>query len=191
MKDRSLKPETELVQRLQQNDEEALGSLMGMYYNDLYNYAARFTKDDGLIKDCIQEIFISLWQRRETANTILCPRYYFLRAVKNKILKALHKNLRNASLTDPQNEYEFFHEFSIEQITIEKQVAEEKAAKLRQTLSLLSKKQKEIIYLKYYLYLDHEQIAELMNLNRQSVYNLLHETMHKLRTLLQIEFINQ
>ncbi|MEJ0102674.1 MAG: sigma-70 family RNA polymerase sigma factor [Bacteroidota bacterium] len=191
MRDHSLKPETELVQRLQQNDEEALGLLMGMYYNDLYNYAARFTKEDGLIKDCIQEIFISLWQRRETANTILCPRYYFLRAVKNKVLKALHKNLRNASLTNLQNEYEFFHEFSIEQVTIEKQVTEEKAAKLRQTLSLLSKKQKEIVYLKYYLYMDHGQIAELMNLNRQSVYNLLHETMHKLRTLLQIEFINQ
>jgi RNA polymerase sigma factor (sigma-70 family) len=189
MKDYSSRTEADLMQRLQRNDEQALASLMRSYYNDLYNYAARFTNDNALIKDCIQEVFISLWQRRETANTILSPRYYFLRAVKNKILKSLYKNVHNGDLT--RNDYDSFYEFSTEQILIEKQVTEEKAQKLRKILSMLSKKQKEIIYLKYYQYLDHAQIADLMNLSRQSVYNLLHETMHKLRTLLQAEFITQ
>jgi RNA polymerase sigma factor (sigma-70 family) len=186
-----LKSEAELIQQLQRNDEQALAALMRLYYNDLYNYGARFTDDISLIKDCIQEIFISLWQRRETADTILSPRYYFLRAIKNKILKALYKHMQPASLSSLQPDYDSFYEFSIEQITIENQVNEEKTQKLRNTLTLLSKKQKEIIYLKYYQYLDHGQIAELMNLNRQSVYNLLHETIHKLRTLLRSEFIAQ
>jgi len=191
MKEELVKLEMELLQRLQQNHEEALASLMDMYYADLYNYAARFVKDDGLIKDCIQEVFISLWQRRETADTILSPKYYFLRAVKNKILKALYKNLKDGALYEQEGQHDSFYEFSIEQIIIEKQINEEKVQKLRKTLALLSKKQKEIIYLKYYQYLDHGQIAELMNLNRQSVYNLLHETMHKLRNLLGAEFIAQ
>ena len=47
----------------------------------------------------------------------------------------------------------------------------------------------EIIYLKYYQYLDHGQIAELMNISRQSVYNLLHEAIHKLRGLWHSEFV--
>ena len=76
-------------------------------------------------------------------------------------------------------------------IIIEKQVNEEKVQKLRKTLELLSKKQKEIVYLKYYHHLDHAQIAELMNVNRQTVYNLLHETLHKLRSLLKTDFIAQ
>jgi RNA polymerase sigma factor (sigma-70 family) len=80
---------------------------------------------------------------------------------------------------------------SIEQIIIEKQANEEKVQKLRKTLGLLSKKQKEIIYLKYYHHLDHTQIAELMNVSRQTVYNLLHETLHKLRSLLKTDFIAQ
>jgi RNA polymerase sigma factor (sigma-70 family) len=189
MKEVLVKLETELLQRLQQNDEEALASLMDRYYADLYNYAARFTKDDGSIKDCIQEVFISLWQRRETADTILSPKYYFLRAIKNKVLKAIHKNTDKISSVDLQDEYDFFHEFSIEQVIIEKQVSEEKAGKLRKVLSLLSKRQKEIIYLKYYQYLDHGQIAELMNITRQSVYNLLHEAIHKLRSLWHTEFV--
>ncbi len=190
MKEASSGHENVLMQRLQQNNEEALASLMAMYYDDLYNYAARFKNDDGLIKDCIQEVFISLWQRRETAASILSPKFYFLRAIKNKILKSLHKASRTGIL-ELQGEYDFSHEFSIERVIIEKQVSEEKADKLRKTLSMLSKRQKEIIYLKYYQHLDHGQIAELMSLNRQSVYNLLHEAINKLRSLWHSEFVNR
>jgi RNA polymerase sigma factor (sigma-70 family) len=175
--------ETDLLQRLEQNNQEALASLMAMYYDNLYNYAARFTKDDGLIKDCIQEVFISLWQRRQTASAILSPKFYFLRAVKNKVLKAIHSNIQKATGAELQDEYDFFHEFSIEQVIVEKQVSEEKAEKIRKTVSLLSKRQKEIIYLKYYQYLDQGQIAELMNISTQSVYNLLHEAIRNLRSL--------
>jgi RNA polymerase sigma factor (sigma-70 family) len=179
---------TDLLKRLQRNDAEALASLMWLYYDDLHNYGARFTSDKELVKDCIQEIFISLWQRRETADTILSPKFYLLRAIKNKILKSLHKNNHSAF---PNNDYYFSYELSIEQIIIERQVSEEKVQKLRKTLELLSKKQKEIVYLKYYHHLDHTQIAELMNVTRQTVYNLLHETLNKLRSLLKAEFIAQ
>src|SRR5215813_2835372 len=86
---------TDLLQRLQQSDEQALACLMKTYYNDLYNYGWRFAQDDAMIKDCIQEVFISLWQRRETATDILSPKFYLLRAVKNKVLKSLHKQNRN------------------------------------------------------------------------------------------------
>lgn len=189
MKEDCLKVERDLLQRLQQNDEEALALLMKMYYDDLYNYAARFTKDDGLIKDCIQEVFISLWQRRETVGAILSPKYYFLRAIKNKVLKSLDKSIRKVTSGYLQEDYDFFHEFSIERVIIEKQISEEKAEKVRKALSLLSKRQIEIIYLKYYQYLDHGQIAELMNISRQSVYNLLHEAIHKLRSLWHAEFV--
>ena len=190
MKEYSLKLEKDLLHRLQQSDEVALASLMKMYYDDLYNYAARFTKDDGLIKDCIQEVFISLWQRRETVSAILSPKYYFLRAIKNKVLQSLHKNIRKVTSGHLQEDYDFFHEFSIERVIIEKQISDEKAEKLKKTLSLLSKRQIEIIYLKYYQYLDHGQIAELMNISRQSVYNLLHETVNKLRSLWHAEFVS-
>ena len=189
MSENSIQPEVVWMQRLRDDDENALASLMRMYYDALHSYGSRFTKDDALIKDCIQEVFISLWQRRETVGAILSPKYYFLRAIKNKVLKSLHKNIRNLTSGHLQEEYDFFHEFSIERVIIEKQISEEKAEKVRKALSLLSKRQIEIIYLKYYQYLDHGQIAELMNISRQSVYNLLHEAIHKLRSLWHAEFV--
>lgn len=188
MKENVTNCDVDLMGKLQQGDKDALASLMNIYYDNLYNYGWRFSKDDALIKDCIQEIFISLWQRRETANSILSPKYYLLRAIKNKVLKALHKNIRISSTEHVPDEYEFFYEFSIERVIIDKQISDEKGEKLKKTLSLLSKRQKEIIYLKYYQHLDHAQIAELMNINRQSIYNLLHEAIQKLRSLWHSEF---
>jgi RNA polymerase sigma factor (sigma-70 family) len=189
MKEGSVKPEIDLLRRLQQDDEAALADLMKVYYSDLYNYASRFTHDEAQLKDCIQEVFISLWQRRHSSTEILSPKYYLIRAIKNKMLKSLHKN-RTAPM-ELNDEYDFFHEFSIEKVIIEKQISDERAEKLRRTVSVLSKRQKEIIYLKYYQYLDHGQIAELMNISRQSVYNLLHEAINKLRNLWHAEFMVQ
>jgi len=179
------------LQRLQQNDEKALEFLMREYYTPIYNYAAKFSKDTSLVSDCIQEVFISLWQRRESATGILSLKYYLLRAVKNKVLKALHSSQRKAELANAENGYEFLQEFSIEKQIIDKQISEEKAEKLKQALSMLSKKQQEIIYLKYYQHLDYGQIADLMSINRQSVYNLLHESIQRLRNVWHIEFVTE
>jgi RNA polymerase sigma factor (sigma-70 family) len=189
MKEGFAKTEVELLRRLQLNDEEALAGLMKIYYADLYNYASRFSRDESLVKDCIQEVFISLWQRRQSGPEILSLKYYFIRAIKNKMLKALHRN--RAASSRLEEEYDFFHEFSIEKIIIDKQISEERSEKLKRTLAQLSKRQKEIIYLKYYQYLDHGQIAELMNISRQSVYNLLHEAIQKLRSFWHAEFMVQ
>jgi RNA polymerase sigma factor (sigma-70 family) len=183
--------EAEWLQRLPYDDEQALAAIIRKYYASLYNYAARFTQDDALIKDCIQEVFISLWQRRETAASILSPKYYLLRAVKNKVLKSLHQGDRKTTGLGNHDEYEFFQEYSIEKLIIDKQMSDEQAALLRKTLSQLSKRQHELIYLKFYQHLDHAQIAELMNISRQSVYNLLHETIQKLRSLWQAELLTK
>lgn len=179
------------LQQLQQSDAQALAALMKKYYTDLYSYGIRFAQNDALVKDGIQEVFISLWQRRENVTTILSLKYYLLRAVKNKVLKSLHRQANKTDSLDSQDNYDFFQEFSVEQLIIEKQVSEEKAAALRKTLAQLSPRQHEVIYLKFYQHLDHGQIAELMHISRQSVYNLLNEALQKLRSLWHAEFLTK
>jgi RNA polymerase sigma factor (sigma-70 family) len=57
----------------------------------------------------------------------------------------------------------------------------ELARKMRQALAGLSRRQQEVIYLRFYVEADIEEIAEIMSLNRQSVYNLLHDALKKLK----------
>lgn len=165
---------------------------MQRYYGNLFHYGSRLSRDEEMIRDCIQEVFISLWQRRETATAILSLRYYLLRAIKNKVLKALYYSRRKAAgVDDLQKEYDFFHESSVEQMIIEQQLSEEKAARLRNALASLSRRQHEAVYLKFYQRLDHAQITELMSISRQSVYNLQHESILRLRQVWQEAFTSR
>lgn len=60
---------------LEKGNEEALAMLMKEHYADLYDYAFRFCKDKEMVKDCIQEIFFSLWKCRHTASNIVSLRF--------------------------------------------------------------------------------------------------------------------
>ena len=190
MRENLSQPDSNWLLRLRQGDHDALAFLMEKYYTVLYNYGISFSKDEGLVKDCIQEVFIDLWQRRENAHSILSPKYYLLRAVKNKVLKSIGKQGLYADNSLLDNECDLYYEFSIEGIMIEKQLSEEKAARLKKLISGLSQRQREIVHLKYYQRLDHGQIAKIMNISPQSVYNLLHETIQRLRSLWRLEFIS-
>ena len=171
------------------HDEQWLTHLMRTYFNDMFNYGKRFCRDEALVKDCIQEVFISLWQRRDTANEILSAKYYFLRAIKNKVLKTLDSRSRLHHTHVLSGEYDFIDDFSVEQTIIARELALQNGNRLRSILSKLPKREKEVIYLKYYQLLDNGQIAQLMNINRQSVYNLLSGSIVKLRQCWQNEFV--
>ena len=55
--------------------------------------------------------------------------------------------------------------------------------RMRKVLANLSARQQEVIYFRFYLDADIEEIAEIMELSRQSVYNLLHSSLKKLKKL--------
>ncbi len=154
--------------------------MMKKYYSSLYRYGRHFTRDETIIADCIQDVFINIWQNRHKAAGIGFLRQYLITSLKRRIIRVTSQNklsLHGEELHD----YHFSLEFSIEDIIIDKQLKEEKAIKLRQILDQLPARQKEVIYLIYYQQLDHQQVAEVMNINRQSVYNLLHESIRKIR----------
>jgi RNA polymerase sigma factor (sigma-70 family) len=62
---------------------------------------------------------------------------------------------------------------SQELVLIMNEVQSEMNIKVANTLHLLSKRQREAIQLKFYKNLDTDQISEQMNINSQSVYNLI------------------
>ncbi|MFA5260630.1 MAG: sigma factor-like helix-turn-helix DNA-binding protein [Candidatus Omnitrophota bacterium] len=55
---------------------------------------------------------------------------------------------------------------------------------LRWAISMLSKKQKRVIYLKFYLNLKNSEIADKLGINRQAVPHLLNSATENMRSLL-------
>ena len=157
-------------------DREALGMLFRMYYPHLYKYGNKIVADGQVLEDCIQELFIELWQHKNPPPT-LSVKAFLLKALKYKLLKTLQK--RNILLPDAMA-----FEISYENFIIAKQEDEEKIKKVVQAIDLLSNRQKEIIYLKFYQNLSYEEVSEIMNINYQVARNLLHQAIKAMRKIL-------
>jgi RNA polymerase sigma factor (sigma-70 family) len=159
-------------------NEEAYTSLMQSFAAPLYSYGIRLVNDDDFIKDCIQDVFYELWKRREHINSTGYVKSYLFKALRLRIFRE-QRNWNNA--LPIEEHYQFMVELDTESALIESQSCEEVSRKMQRLLNHLPRRQKEILYLRFYEGLEQERIAEIMELNRQSVYNLLHEAIQRLR----------
>ncbi|WP_338876141.1 sigma-70 family RNA polymerase sigma factor [Spirosoma sp. SC4-14] len=173
-------PAQELWQRFRAGDERALGELAREHYSGLFNYGRRLTTDSELVWDTIQDLFLELWDHRETIGTAVFVKTYLLKALRYKLLKA--RSQQSPIPFDDHGEGTGPFSVSIEDEIIDQELHTEQARLLRQLMAGLTKRQQEVLYLRFYQNLDNHEIAQIMGLERQSVANLLHRTFKELRS---------
>jgi RNA polymerase sigma factor (sigma-70 family) len=160
---------------------DAFGALIRVHYSDLYRYGTRFTRDAGLVKDCMQDLFLELWINRETISETSFVKYYLLKALRRKLTRRIGRSRYAGSWEELNFESIFNGTSSIDAGVSREEGLAELTRKMRQALTGLSKRQQEVIYLRYYFDADIDEMAEIMSINRQSVYNHLHDALKKLK----------
>ena len=170
----------QLWQEFRAGDIYALANLMERSYPDLFNWGMRLHNDRDFVKDCIQEMFLSLWKMQETIASVENVRSYLLVVLKSRILRELSKKEHKISASLP-DDYTFCVEFAADLRFVEEEHEVYQLRKLEQVMNQLSPRQQELIYLRFHQNLSFEQIAEVMQLGRQSVYNLLQKSLLSLR----------
>lgn len=161
-------------QQLQGGGELGLKKLIERYFNTLQNYGYKFIRDEDFVKDCVQEVFIEIWSRRSRLSTPESVRAYLLGSVRKRVLREGFRQRinRDDEAADLENDLTFV-EFSPEWSVIEQESLAETTQRISDSLNQLPKRQREVIYLRYYQNLDRDEIAEIMGVNPQSVSNLL------------------
>jgi len=61
----SLHNNTELAERLRNDDVDAFTALYWKYHAALYSNALKLTRDSQVAEDIVQEVFITLWEKRQ------------------------------------------------------------------------------------------------------------------------------
>ncbi|MBC8153632.1 MAG: sigma-70 family RNA polymerase sigma factor [Bacteroidetes bacterium] len=163
-----------LWQQLRKGSELALGKLINRYFNPLLNYGCKFIRDEAFVKDCVQEVFIEIWNRRDRVSTPDSVRAYLLSSVRRRVLREGYRQqiLRTDEPPDLENDGNLT-DFSPEWTVIEQESLAETTHRMAEALAKLPKRQREVIYLRYYQNLERDEIAGIMNVNPQSVSNLL------------------
>ncbi|MCF2444923.1 sigma-70 family RNA polymerase sigma factor [Dyadobacter sp. CY345] len=175
----------DLWQQSKAGDSVAFCRLADKLYRTLFNYATSFTADKEYIKDAIQELLIHIWEKRQTIN-IQFVTIYFLKSLRNQILQEFRRNKNPFIDLDEIDEITDNH--TIETEIEEHETYSESQRRVRLAINELPKRQKEAIFLKFYEGMENEQIADLMQVNRQSVANLLFKAITTLKS--QIPFLS-
>jgi RNA polymerase sigma factor (sigma-70 family) len=160
---------------------DAFGAIIRVHYPDLFHYGTRFTRDSELVRDSLQDLFLELWINRETISETSFVKYYLLKALRRKLTRRIGRSRYTGSWEELHFESIFSGTPSVEAGLIREEGLAELAKKMRIALAGLSKRQQEAIYLRYYFDADIDEIAEIMSVNRQSVYNHLHDALKKLK----------
>lgn len=166
--------------RFKNGDKESLALIFNAHYDALYIYGKKLMPDEDLVKDVIQNLFLKLWQSRETLSEITVIKPYLLKALRRHILDEKSRlskiDIYKQSI---KNEYDFV--FSVEDNLIRKHEDETKEARLGKAFKNLTKRQREVVFLKFYEGLSYEHISEITNLNLQSVRNLIYQAIKILK----------
>lgn len=168
-------------------DRDAFAALYQKFIVPLIAYGTRLCPDRELLKDQIQELFVELWNSRENLSAAAPVRFYLLKALRYKLIRLEKlRHLRTGAEGMAVRYIDTRMQDSIEAAIIEKEQQESWRYLLKDALRHLTLRQQEIIQLRFYQGLSNEQIAELMDVNYQSVSNLLYKALCRLKEKIKI-----
>ncbi len=84
--------DTSILLRLKENEQEGYKELFDFYYRPLVAYAVNYCDSISLAEDIVQELFVSMWDKKHylTFQEQIGP--YLYRSVKNNAFKILQRN---------------------------------------------------------------------------------------------------
>lgn len=84
-----LRAESEWTDLIRQGDETAFGILFRTYAPGLCAYVSRFVRSPAAAEDIVQDLFLTLWRKREQIQIHGALSTYLLRAAKNRALNSV------------------------------------------------------------------------------------------------------
>ncbi len=170
-----------LWRRFLTGDSEAFDLLMSSHFRSLFQYGSKFSRDKEFVKDSIQDLFLILWEKRENLDRHALVKPYMMASLRRLMHRSVSSKgwVGDESLEDTDGSFEI--EFSVEQTYIENETTLARTEQLKHFLDELPKRQKEVIYLRYFQDMDRNQISEVMDITPQTVSNLLQIAIKQLK----------
>ena len=172
-------PDQVLVwKNFKRGDQGAFSALYRHYYASLYFYALKSTGSAPQAQESVQDLFVTLWNRRERLGDVQQVKPYLFKALRS-ILRRLP--VPHNDLLSDISEAGHAMSFSPEDFLIQQEDDAYRQDTLARVLNGLPPRQREAVYLKYYEDLSYQQIAEVLHINYQSVVNLIYQAFKELK----------
>jgi RNA polymerase sigma factor (sigma-70 family) len=170
-----------LFQEFKKGNDNAFSFFYRFFINDLYAYGIGLGAESETVKDVIQDVFLKIYDDRKDFYSIEHLKYSLLKSVKNRLYDIYKSKAYSTSV----NTYDEVMNFSLNTTVLDDIIEEEERIiteqRIDKLLSVLTGKQKEIIYLRFMQELEYPEIAKILNISVNAARKLLSRSLSRLR----------
>ena len=172
-----------LWQKMKGGNQDALSELFRNHYHTLYDHGVKFCHREELVKDCIQDVFIYIWEKRKNLSDAVSVRAYLLASTRRRLLKMLkelhQKENRDYQISIISEE----NVMSAEDIIASEENEFDKKQLLKKILKKIPARMREALYLKTFDGLSYREISQIMNISPQVARNYISEAFRRIREI--------
>lgn len=157
--------ELEIMNRIRQGDMEAYETVFRAYYSSLCLFAVRYLKRMDLAEEIVQDLFLTLWEKRHVFSLESSLKSYLYRAVHNNALKYLqHQKVVEKHASQTINQMQYHADEPIHNLQ-----SEELAGLVSKAFAAMPAKTKEIFDMSRNEGLKYGEIAERLGISVKTV----------------------
>jgi RNA polymerase sigma-70 factor (ECF subfamily) len=170
----------ELLRGIRQNDEGAFAEFFKRYWVKVHAMTYARVRSDEVTKEIVQELFISLWDKRSTL-LINHPTSYLYTAVKNKVLNYIESQIVRRKHWDHYKQFIPLHDI----VTENDVESNELMGAIENGIEQLPEKSKRVFRLSLLEGRSVKEIANTLNLSEKAIQYHLTQSIKKLRVRLK------
>lgn len=175
-------PDVELVDLLKSGDHTAFVEIYERYWTVLYLHARKMLRNDGEAEDIVQELFSTLWLKRESLQLKTSLSAYMYTSVRNRVFNQIeHKKI----VTDYQRSLQQFLDDG-ELVTDEFYREKELAALIEKEIQALPPKMRQVFELSRKQHLSYKEIARQLEISEHTVKSQVSNALRILKTKLNV-----
>ena len=169
--------DSELAQKIRNSEKAAYQELFERYAPRIYQFSVSYLKNSPDAEELVQEVFLKIWEKRETLDQSKNIKAYIFKIAVNTIYDFIRReNIENS-----------FNDFARENFEKDSNptwhaiIFEEMMTRLTHLVSRLPEQQRNVFYLSKDEGLSNDEIAEKLNLSKRTVENHLYRAVSFLK----------
>ncbi len=168
--------EKQLILSLRDGDDEAFRILYDTYSGKVYHFCELYLKDVAVIEDCVQEVFIKVWESRELIREDGHFEGFLFIITRNLVFNQYRKNVNEdfykmTVLSAMEASYDIEEEI----------VAYNLGEYIDQLIEELPEKRRTIFNLSRKEHKSYKEIASLLNISEKTVENQINASLRFLK----------
>jgi RNA polymerase sigma-70 factor (ECF subfamily) len=162
-------------------NDHAIGQIYRTYANKLYNYGRQFTRNEDLVVDAVQDVFLTLIKNRRNLGVAVSVKLYLYASLRRNLLRQLKRTEKIVLQDKFIDDNAFALKITSSPHSLTRLYSSDQKKIIEQVCRKLPPNQREALVLYYLEGFSYQEIAEILHLSKvKSVRDMVYRAIDSL-----------